>query len=189
MKSKKSKVKTKKVKLSADTLRREARKVAKLLSEKKKKLVLAESCTGGLISALLVEIPGISANLCGSFVVYRNESKIRWLGVHRAALDHYSDVSDEVAREMARGALIKTPEADIAAAITGHLGPSAPDGQDGLIFVAVATRKHIEVHQVWLEHNAPPKTNSSKALRLRSERQMLASQVVLQVVRALLSAT
>ena len=120
-----------------------AREIAVLLSRFQTKIVFAESCTGGLISATLARIPGISNFLCGSAVVYRLDTKSRWLGVPESMLINPGPVSEAVARAMADGALAHTPEADVAASITGHLGPDAPIDQDGLIFVGIAVRGEL----------------------------------------------
>ena len=117
-----------------------AHDVAELLSRFQRKIVFAESCTAGLISATLARVPGASNFHCGSAVVYRLDTKTRWLGVSRTTLHDHGAVSEAIAIEMALGALAHTPEADLAAAITGHLGPNAPDHQDGLIYIAIAVR-------------------------------------------------
>lgn len=105
-----------------------------------KKVVFAESCTGGRVCGSLTAVAGISQYLCGGFVVYRNESKEAWLGLDLAALNERGAVRAEVANEMAAAALSKTPEADFAVAVTGHLGPHAPDSLDGVVFVGKAHR-------------------------------------------------
>jgi nicotinamide-nucleotide amidase len=117
-----------------------AGRVVEQLRARSDRLVLAESCTGGLGAALLARIPGVSEVLSGSAVVYQVETKARWLGVSRALLDTPGPVSPEVASAMAAGALTITPHATVSAAITGHLGPGAPLSQDGLAFVAFASR-------------------------------------------------
>jgi PncC family amidohydrolase len=101
------------------------------------KLVLAESCTAGLVASLLSRMPGASEWLCGSAVVYRNETKTAWLGIpaERLADPHVGPVSRETAAAMCAGALTITPEATHAISVTGHLGPDAPPALDGLIFV------------------------------------------------------
>jgi nicotinamide mononucleotide (NMN) deamidase PncC len=75
-------------------------------------------------------------------VVYRNATKMAWLGVPASILDdpRIGPVSQECAEALARGALARTPEAQLALAITGHLGPNAPDGLDGVVHVAIAQR-------------------------------------------------
>jgi nicotinamide-nucleotide amidase len=117
-----------------------AGRVVEQLRARSDRLVLAESCTGGLAAGLLARIPGVSEVLCGSAVVYQVETKARWLRVSRALLDNRGPVSREVACAMAAGALTITPHANVSAAITGHLGPGAPPAQDGLAFVAFASR-------------------------------------------------
>lgn len=115
------------------------------LRENGLKIVFAESCTAGLASATLAQIPGISAHHCGSAVVYRLDTKHQWLGVSEALLENPGPVSQEVAEAMATGVLRITPEAYLAASITGHLGPNAPEDQDGLVWMAVAHRASNKV--------------------------------------------
>ncbi len=103
----------------------EAEQLVQQLERKQLKLVLAESCTGGLVAAELAKVPGVSNWLCGSAVTYRSETKSAWLGIDPAIIDRYTAVSQEVAIQMVEGVLRHTPEADISAAVTGHLGPQA----------------------------------------------------------------
>ena len=86
------------------------------------KIVTAESCTGGLVAALLTEIPGSSDVFDRGFVTYSNAAKIQLLGVSEAVIDACGAVSPEVARAMADGALTHS-KADIALSITGVAGP------------------------------------------------------------------
>jgi len=106
------------------------------------KVVFAESCTAGLASALLAEVPGISSQHCGGMVVYRIETKQQYLGISAELLAKHDAVSERIAREMAERVLQRTPEADFAASVTGHLGPNAPEGMDGLVFIATASREN-----------------------------------------------
>jgi nicotinamide-nucleotide amidase len=117
-----------------------AQGVLELLAEQRVCLVLAESCTGGLAAALLVGVPGASNWFCGSAVTYREATKEAWLGVSGDAVAGQTAVSEQVTREMVTGSLAKTPEAQLAAAITGHLGPAAPVELDGVVFVATLWR-------------------------------------------------
>jgi PncC family amidohydrolase len=105
------------------------------------KVVFAESCTGGLVSGALTAIPGISRFHCGGMVVYRNETKTAYLDVPPALLKDPGPVSAEVTGLLARQVLEKTPEADLAVAVTGHLGPQAPPELDGRAFAAVVWRE------------------------------------------------
>lgn len=114
------------------------------------RLVLAESCTGGLAAATMARIPGTTEWFCGSAVVYRLDTKHQWLGVPHALFQPPGPgvVSREVAEAMVRGVLERTPEAHVAGAITGHLGPNAPQDQDGLIWMAAAVRHHETVRVI-----------------------------------------
>ncbi len=96
------------------------------------------------MSASLAKIPGISDWLCGSAVTYREATKSQWLGVSSEDLASYTAVSEQVVQQMAVGVLAKTDEADLAASITGYLGPSAPQGRDGLIFVGLCRRNESD---------------------------------------------
>ncbi len=147
-----------------------ANQVVTRLQTLKLRLVLAESCTGGLIAAELAKVPGVSNWLCGSAVTYRSETKIAWLGVDRQLIDRHSAVSTEVAAQMVVGVLRTTPEADVAASITGHFGPQAPAGLDGIVLVAVAFRSDSE----------PSVSRHQLATKTRIERQSEAVNLVLE---------
>jgi PncC family amidohydrolase len=122
------------------TIGEAAKQLVERLAERQMRVVFAESCTGGLISAELAKIPGVSDWLCGSAVTYRCDTKVQWLGVKAEDIQRHTAVSKEVAMQMARGALMRTPEASVAASITGHLGPDAPEDFDGLVFIGTAMR-------------------------------------------------
>ncbi|MBT8154382.1 CinA family protein [Epibacterium ulvae] len=89
-------------------------------------LTTAESCTGGMIAAALTEVPGSSAVFDRGFVTYSNEAKMEMLGVQNATLDRVGAVSEEVALEMAEGAL-KNAQAQIAISVTGLAGPGGSE--------------------------------------------------------------
>ena len=112
--------------------------VADLLRERRLTLALAESCTGGLVSARLTEIPGSSAFLERAFVTYSNKSKVEELGVPAELLERHGAVSEEVAREMARGAR-RVAGTDIAASLTGIAGPDGGTAEKpvGLVYLAL----------------------------------------------------
>jgi nicotinamide-nucleotide amidase len=113
--------------------------VASLLTERRLTLAIAESCTGGLVTARLTEVPGASAFLERAFVTYSNASKTDELGVAASLVAAHGAVSEEVAREMASGAR-RVAGADIGAAVTGIAGPSGgtPEKPVGLVFLAMA---------------------------------------------------
>jgi len=99
-----------------------ARALGKALQAGNKKLAVAESCTGGLLAALLTEIAGSSEWFDCGIVSYSNQSKITNLGVQAQTLDAFGAVSEQTAAEMAHGAL-KRNSGDIAISITGIAGP------------------------------------------------------------------
>lgn len=103
------------------------------------KLATDESCTGGLISALLTEISGSSDVFTHGFVTYANEAKAE-LGVSEMLIEHHGAVSEQVARAMAEAAL-KAAHADICVAVTGVAGPSGGTAEKpvGLVHIACAT--------------------------------------------------
>ena len=99
-----------------------ARKVVEANRDAGRKIAVAESCTGGLVSAALTEIPGSSAVFEAGFITYSNELKHSLLGVSDDVLDTFGSVSIATAWAMAQGALVKSG-ADIAVSITGIAGP------------------------------------------------------------------
>ncbi len=104
-------------------------------------LVTAESCTGGLLTALLTEIPGASSVVERGFVTYSNAAKAEMLGVEPDLILRRGAVSAEVARAMAEGALVKS-RAHLALSITGVAGPGggSPDKPVGLVHLAAARK-------------------------------------------------
>lgn len=91
-----------------------------------RRVAVAESCTGGLVSAALTEIPGSSDVFEDGFITYSNEAKIALLGVSLDVLETFGAVSIAVAWAMAQGA-VKKSNADVAVAITGIAGPDGGD--------------------------------------------------------------
>jgi len=111
-------------------------------------LSLAESCTGGLLSARLTEVPGASAVLERAFVTYANRAKIEEVGVDPALLEHHGAVSAEVAAAMAEGAR-RVAGTDVGVGITGIAGPDGGSALKpvGLVFVATAGRAGARVRR------------------------------------------
>jgi nicotinamide-nucleotide amidase len=98
----------------------------------------AESLTGGLVSATLVQIPGASGMLCGGVVAYRNNVKSTVLGVSEALLESNGSVDPTVAREMALGAC-RITGARVGISTTGVAGPEPHDGMPvGTVYLGVA---------------------------------------------------
>ena len=107
-----------------------------LLRKNKLKIALAESCTGGLLTSDMVDVPGVSDVLTEAAVTYSNESKVRRLGVSADTLAKHGAVSVEAAKEMALG-VAKASGADVGVSITGIAGPEggSPDKPVGLVYV------------------------------------------------------
>ena len=100
--------------------------LVKLARAKGQTLTTAESCTGGMLSAAITDVAGSSAIFDRGFVTYSNAAKVEMLGVLETTLDQHGAVSEQVAAEMARGALAHSG-ADIAISITGIAGPGGSD--------------------------------------------------------------
>jgi nicotinamide-nucleotide amidase len=118
------------------------------LRSKGLKLATAESCTGGLVAALLTEIAGSSDVVERGFITYSNEAKRELLGVAEAMLARHGAVSEPVARAMAAGALAHS-HADVAVAITGVAGPGGGTAEKpvGLVHLAAARKGGQVLHR------------------------------------------
>jgi len=129
----------------------------KLLA-KKSKVAIAESCTGGLISSMLTQVPGSSRVLDRAFITYSNEAKIEMLGVRQQSLQKYGAVSREVALEMAKGAF-QHSNANRAVAVTGIAGPSGGT-------------KTKPVGTIWMARALKNKKAEAKLLQLSFDRNL-----------------
>ncbi|MBX5148240.1 CinA family protein [Rhizobium lentis] len=111
----------------------------------------AESCTGGLITAALTEISGSSAVVDRGFVTYTNTAKMEMLGVQEQTLLSFGAVSEETARQMAHGALLRS-RAAIAIAVTGIAGPGGCSAEKpvGLVHLATKSRTGALIHRKML---------------------------------------
>jgi nicotinamide-nucleotide amidase len=112
-----------------------------LLTEKRWKIAVAESCTGGLLAGAITHRPGSSSIFDRGFVTYSNDAKIECLDVSPETIAKYGAVSDETAEEMAIGAL-KNSHADLAISITGIAGPDGGSKEKpvGLVYFGYALR-------------------------------------------------
>ncbi len=111
--------------------------VGRLLKENGLTLSVAESCTGGLLSARIVNVPGSSSYFMGGVVVYSNELKVSLLGVKRETIEKYGAVSEETCKEMLKG-LRERFKTDCGIAITGIAGPGGTEKKpEGLTYIGV----------------------------------------------------
>ncbi len=127
---------------------------ATLLEERGLTLAVSESCTGGMVSSTLVDIPGSSAYFMEGIVTYSDAAKMRRLGVSSTTLRKYGAVSEECAREMAAG-MRKTSGVDYALATTGIAGPGGATKEKpvGLVYVALASNREVIVKKLHLTGN------------------------------------
>ena len=116
--------------------------VGRTLRDRGLTLGVAESCTGGLVGAMLTSVPGSSEYLLLDAVTYSNAAKSSVLGVSDETLRAYGAVSEETATAMARGAL-RVSGADLAVSITGIAGPGGGTDEKpvGTVWIAVASKE------------------------------------------------
>lgn len=152
--------------------------IGQLLMEKKLKLALAESCTGGLISHRITNIPGSSAYFLGSLVSYSYEAKQEWLGVKKETLEKYGAVSRETVIEMARGARFSfasliPPEQVVGLSVSGIAGPGGgtADKPVGAVWIGLSTAMREEAwYFIWEGKREENKQQSAqKALEILEE--------------------
>ena len=117
--------------------------LAALLKKREMTVTAAESCTGGMIAARLVNVPGISEYFWGSFVTYANEAKTALLGVDEQLLKEKGAVSPEVAEAMALGAA-KAAGADVGISSTGIAGP-AGGTPEKLVYIGCSVKGVVSV--------------------------------------------
>ena len=116
------------------------------LCDKDLTIATAESCTGGMLAALLTDIEGAGHGFERGFVTYTKEAKSDLLGIPRDLLEDNDAVSETVARAMAEGALARS-EADLALGVTGFAGPAGEGREEGLVHFALACREGETMHR------------------------------------------
>ena len=140
-------------------------KAGSLLRQSGLTLAVAESCTGGLISHKVTNVPGSSDYYVGSVTAYAYEVKVRLLGVRWSTLEQFGAVSQEVALEMARGARAAL-EANIGLSVTGIAGPGGgtPEKPVGLTWIGFSSPEHEEAYRyVWQGDRLQVKEQSAEA--------------------------
>jgi nicotinamide-nucleotide amidase len=148
-----------------------SRKVGKALKEKGATLITAESCTGGWVAQAVTSVAGSSDWFERGYVTYSNAAKREALGVGRRTLERHGAVSEQTAREMARGAL-KRGNGTMAVSVTGIAGPGGgtPGKPVGMVCFAWARGRKI----------------SSETKRFRGGRTSVRRQSVIHALRGIL---
>jgi len=143
--------------------------VVGLLKERGLTLAAAESCTGGLLSKRLTDIPGASSVYPGGVVTYSEQSKIGLLGVPHELIKEKNAASSEVALLMAENVRIKL-NADIGVSITGIAGPDSDSSghRPGTVFVALTTKEasYCEALQLPGDREQIRRSSASHALEM-----------------------
>lgn len=154
--------------------------VVNKLLEKKLIITTAESCTGGLIAAAIVNVSGASGCFNEGYITYANESKIRLLGVKEESIREFGVVSDVVVKEMAEGVL-KKAGADISVAVSGIAGPlgGSADKPVGTVYIGICLKDK-------LTNNL---TKASYKFHFEGDRMQIRNMTVVETLKLILSAT
>lgn len=148
--------------------------VADLLTANRLSIVTVESCTGGLLAARLINVPGISEVFKAGLVTYANKAKRRLAGVKKSTLDKYGAVSEQTAREMAKGAAL-LHKADVAVSITGIAGPDGGTEKKpvGLVYIACCVCGTVTVKEFHFSGNRSKIRESSVSYALSLMRECI----------------
>ncbi|ERJ12319.1 competence/damage-inducible protein A [Haloplasma contractile] len=122
--------------------------VVDLLKNKGLTLGIAESCTGGLLSSMIVDVPGSSSALLESCITYSNEAKVLRLSVKEETLNVYGAVSKETAEEMSKG-ITQLLNTDVGLSVTGIAGPTGGTKEKpvGLVYMAITIHGNTDVYK------------------------------------------
>jgi len=123
-------------------------KIVKLLINKKIKISLAESCTGGMLSSYITSVSGASKIFNLGLITYSNESKIKVLNVPKRILKKYGAVSEQVCKIMVRN-VSKIGKANLSISVTGIAGPSGGTKKKpvGLVYIAIKQANRININK------------------------------------------
>lgn len=147
-------------------------RIVQILLKKKMTITTVESCTGGMISARLTDVAGVSEIFKQGFVTYSDKAKHKMVGVKKSTLKEYTAVSGQTAYEMARGGAM-TADADVCVSVTGYAGPAVSDEDDtvGLVYIGcyVKGRVVVEEHHFAGDRRAVREQAAEQALALVHE--------------------
>ena len=137
----------------------------------------AESCTGGLLTARLVNVPGVSEILKQSYVTYSNKAKHKTLGIPKVIIKKHGAVSEKVAAEMAKGAA-NSAGADVSIAVTGIAGPEGgtPEKPVGTVFIGCYVKGNVTVKEYHFDGNREKVRESSVVYAMTQLRECILSQ-------------
>ena len=146
-------------------MKRKLSKIKRMCEEHNLKISLAESCTGGLLSSLITELPGCSSFFETSLVTYSNKSKIDFLGVKKKTISQYGAVSHQTANAMVMGLISKT-KSDIAVSITGVAGPTGGTKKNpvGTVYFGIAIKNKAKTYKKYFskKNRRSIQSNSAK---------------------------
>lgn len=134
--------------MAPDDLKQKAAGLVEALRTARLRIATVESCTGGLLAALLTEYPGSSAVFDRGFITYSNDAKVEMIGVRAELIAAHGAVSRDVALAMAEGGLVHS-QADLAVSITGLAGPGGGTHAKpvGLVHIAAARIGATTLHR------------------------------------------
>lgn len=151
--------------------------VVDLLQANEFTITCAESCTGGLLSARLINVSGVSETYKYGMITYSNKAKRKLLGIKKNLLQKYSAISAPVAEEMARGAA-NLAKADVALSVTGLAGPDGEgDKPAGLVYIACSVKGEVTVQEYHFSGNRNKVRESAVAAALILARKCLLEYV------------
>ncbi len=152
----------------------EIRMLHKVFKERRLRLSVAESCTGGMISHLITMLPGASQFFEAGAVTYSIGSKKKILGIPEETISEYGVISEKVATEMAKR-ILELTGTDYSISTTGNLGPDVLEGKErGLVYIGICKRVCGKV------------ITMSKELRLKGDREENKKDASFEAIRFLL---
>ncbi len=156
--------------------------VKELLNKLGLKISTAESCTGGLVAARIVNVPGSSEYFMGGIVAYDNSVKMKVLNVSPETLLKFGAVSEETAREMVEG-VKKLLNTECAISTTGIAGPTGgtPEKPVGLTFIGVSVKERTEVFRFIFEDKDPNEVARRNNRRRKAAKKAL--KILIQMLK------
>ncbi len=148
--------------------------VVDLLLANKLTVSTVESCTGGLLAGRLINVPGVSEVFKAGYITYSNKSKRRFLGIKKATLLKHGAVSEQIARDMVKGAALMT-KADVAVSVTGIAGPTGATEEKpvGLVYIGCNVCGRINVKEYHFSGNRAKVRESTVAAALSLMRECI----------------